>query len=325
MLITVFFQIERFVVAAVPVICCLSVSMVWAGNAAIDSADVLIGQERYDEARQLLAGAIEHDPENHRLYYTMARLYLRMDDGGKAVKYAKEAVELADTSSACHTMLGHAYGTKAGESLGSLNPMGIGHALDCREEYGYALELDPTNLEAMWGLMFYHLIAPRIVGGDKDEAEDMARSIEAEDSLSGAFAWAVFWESKKNKEYDKAEDYYRRAVALDTSSTYDGRYALSIFLFNRERYEEASTEVEEILELAPGQAPEIAKTISGRFLNDEEALEEDALAWLLYTRGLAYEVEGRADEAAADFSEAASLLPGNPRFQSKTATSEGQE
>jgi hypothetical protein len=53
----------------------------------------------------------------------------------------------------------------------------MGMAGDIREAFQKAVELDPSNMDAQFGLMGYYLAAPAIAGGGIDKARDQARAI----------------------------------------------------------------------------------------------------------------------------------------------------
>lgn len=59
------------------------------------------GTEQYfDKTIENLRIAIQQDPQNDNLYYTMGRLYHKMQDWDKAIEYYMEAININENSPA---------------------------------------------------------------------------------------------------------------------------------------------------------------------------------------------------------------------------------
>lgn len=105
----------------------------------------------------------------------------------EAVTLAEAWTEAAPQNSKAWSAYGNAYGRKA-TSVSMFRAMGM--AGDIREAFQKAAELDPSNMDAQFGLMGYYLAAPAIAGGGIDKAKDRARVIAGIDAAQGERAQA---------------------------------------------------------------------------------------------------------------------------------------
>lgn len=100
----------------------------------------------------------------------------------QAVDRANELVEAHAGSAEAHYWHGAAHGMMAGRS----NMFSAaGHARKVKAAFERALELDPRHVEALLGLMQFHLQAPGFMGGDEDVARQLVTRLEAIDAVSG--------------------------------------------------------------------------------------------------------------------------------------------
>src|SRR5439155_7703170 len=67
-----------------------------------------------------------------------------------------------------------------------------------RKEWERAVELDPDQIEARFGLVMFHAMAPGIMGGNKDTAREQAGEIAKRDAMRGAMARGMIAEDEKN-------------------------------------------------------------------------------------------------------------------------------
>lgn len=114
----------------------------------------------------------------------------------EAVRLAEAWTEAAPQNSKAWSAYGNAYGRKA-TSVSMFRAMGM--AGDIREAFQKAVELDPSNMDAQFGLMGYYLAAPAIAGGGIDKARDQARAIARVDAAQGerALAQIAFREKRE--------------------------------------------------------------------------------------------------------------------------------
>lgn len=85
--------------------------------------NLLINNEKYDEAEQKLAQAIEQEPSNPLLHYNQGYLYEQMDKGAQAIESYKEAIEIDPQYFDANFNLAAYYYNQAADVLAKANDM----------------------------------------------------------------------------------------------------------------------------------------------------------------------------------------------------------
>ncbi|MDE1176293.1 MAG: tetratricopeptide repeat protein [Edaphobacter sp.] len=168
----------------------------------------LLNQGRVDEASSLLNGTLEKQPNNAQAHQLLCRVEYAQDQGDNAVHECELAVQDDPSNAINQVWLGRAYGLKASQA-NMLSAFGI--AKKVHTAFEHALEIDPTNVEAMSDLGQFYVAAPGIVGGGVDRARGlvdrlMDRSAARGHRLLGQIA------AKKN-DLSTAENEFKAAVA----------------------------------------------------------------------------------------------------------------
>jgi tetratricopeptide (TPR) repeat protein len=173
-----------------------------ASVVGLPEAQQLMDDGWLDDAEELLTGLSKKNPKDPEIYYQLARVYLIRDDaqsgnGGAPwdnlnhiEDYAKKAVELDPNDARYYVVLGHGVGLKA---LRGGTVKKISRARSAKKSYETAVDLDPKSFEAKTSLIEYHMQAPGIAGGDKDEARRLARAAAEIDSVEGFYAWKIVY------------------------------------------------------------------------------------------------------------------------------------
>jgi tetratricopeptide (TPR) repeat protein len=297
-----------------------------ASDQLVDQARDLVERRKNEAALPLLEQALEADKTNPEVYHLMAKVLLRMQRHDEAARCAERAIELDDSISDYYLWLARAYLAKAMES-GVINA--FRYARKGKSMYEKALACDSSNVEARLELSMYLVAAPGIVGGDREEGKRQARLVECQDSLYGAYAWASVYE--REEAMDKAEAALRRAVELDTSSTYYARYALGYFLERNGQYDEAVRVFREILDDRPDELNAVfqvgkicvvtesdldeAERCFKRYLEVEAPPNAPSWAAAHWRLGMVYEIQGKLDLALIELRKAVELAPQNKEFQ----------
>lgn len=100
----------------------------------------------------------------------------------EAIDRADELVDTHGDTAEAHYWLGAAHGLKAGRAnLFSA----AGHASKVKAAFERTIELDPEHVEALLGLVQFHLQAPGFMGGDETVASALVTRLEAIDAVSG--------------------------------------------------------------------------------------------------------------------------------------------
>src|SRR5204862_6310413 len=111
-----------------------------------------------------------------------------------------------------------------------------------------AVELNAKNKDAVEDLFEYYLQAPGFLGGGVDKAAKLAGHIAELDPAEGL--WAQYKIAERRKDYTKAEDQLRRAVAA--APTKVGRLLeLAKFLSKRGRVDESEQTFRAAEKIAP--------------------------------------------------------------------------
>jgi tetratricopeptide (TPR) repeat protein len=297
-----------------------------AGDTLVDEARALVEARKNQEAIPLLEQVLEADDSNHEAHHLMTKVLLRMQKHDEAKKHGERALELNGGDSDYHLWLARAYLAKAMES-GIINA--FRYARKGKSAYEDALDCDSTNVEARLELSMYLIAAPGIVGGDRDEGKRQAGIVELQDSLYGAYAWASVYE--REEDFDEAEAALRRAVELDTSSTYYARYALGYFLERNGQYDKAVEVFKGILEHKPDELNAVfqvgkicvltesdldeAERCFKRYLEVEAPPNAPSWAAAHWRLGMVYGIQGKLDLALAEVQKAVELAPHNKEFR----------
>ncbi len=170
-----------------------------------------------------------------------------LGDYRKAVAAFEQAIALDGSQSSYYHWLGRTYGRRAEVSFPLV---AAGFATKARTNFEKAVELDPSNLEAVSDLLEFYLQAPGFMGGGFDKAEKAARLIAAKDPAEGAAASARIAEQRKD--YQSAETYLKRAITLAPRRV--GKLLELAKLLAREgRYEESDQAFVSAEKIAPDE------------------------------------------------------------------------
>ena len=199
-------------------------------NPDLSRAEELYRRTEYGRAIDVLRGLDDRDAAAYAL---LGKACFMDGQYKQAVAHLEAAVKENSLNSDYYDWLGRAYGRMAEES--SLLSA-LGYARKTVHAFERAVELDPSNLEALSDVFEYYLQAPGMVGGGLDKAETVARRFASLNTAEGHWARARL--AEKRKDFDAAEREYREAFAADPNEV--GRALdLAAFLSSRGRYAES--------------------------------------------------------------------------------------
>ena len=173
------------------------------------------------------------DRRDAAVYALLGKAYLLQGQYKEAAANLEKAVAEDRLSSDAYDWLGKAYGRLA-ETSSFVSALGYAKkTVRCFER---AVELDPSNLEALGDVFEYYLDAPGMVGGGVDKAENIATRMSALDEAE--YHWMRARLAEKRKDYQATEREFRSALAAAPDQV--GRELdLATFLSQRGRFEES--------------------------------------------------------------------------------------
>jgi Tfp pilus assembly protein PilF len=251
------------------------------------------------------------------------RAAMQRNDYETAANLLEKAVAQNPNSAEAHFLLGEAYGTLA-QNANIFRQASL--ASKTHREFARAVELDPNNLDARWGLIEFYMLAPGFMGGDEKKAFAQAGEIKKRDAMRGHQALAYIYGHQKK--HDLARNEYIDAVKEQPNSP-KSHYFLGIsFLTADKNYKQAAEEFEMAVKLDPNYMPgwfqigHMAALSGANLTRGEEALQK----YLAYTPkvdepqhyrayywlGGIYERQGKKGEARQNYAMSLKINPRQP-------------
>lgn len=185
----------------------------------------------------------------------------------QAVANLEKAIAVDTRNSDYYDWLGRAYGRVA-ETSNFISA--LAYARKAMHAFERAVELDPSNLEALSDVFEYYLEAPGMIGGGLNKAENVARRFAALNQTE--YHWASAKIAEKRKDYPAAEREYRATLNAEPGEV--GRMLdLAAFLSARGRYMESDA----LFRTAEQKHPEAPKVLYARaaaYIHSKRHLEE---------------------------------------------------
>lgn len=225
----------------------LALVLAVASIASAATPEQLIDDGHFKQARAVLEPQLRANPNDANLNWLAARVHRAFGDIAGAITYAQKAVQLAPQKADYRLTLAELEGHQAQQS--SLFRQAI-LARSIHKELETAYQLEPTNLDALWGLLQYYWLAPSIVGGDKSKARAMANVIAKLNAAQGCIAEASL--AADEKRFADVERNYRRAIDIDTKN-YEARVSLAQFYASdgQKKYGQAEDQFLAAMKLRP--------------------------------------------------------------------------
>lgn len=216
--------------------------------ASAATPEQLIEDGHFKQARVLLDRQLQSHPNDAELNWLAARIHRAFGDLPGAIIYAQKAVQLAPQKADYHLTLAELQGRLAQQSSVLKQAM-LARAI--HKELETAFQLEPSNLDACWGLLQYYWLAPAIVGGDKSKARTMATDIGKLNAAQGFVAQAVLAADEKRP--SDVERNYRKAIELDPKN-FDARISLARFYYDdQQMYDRAEEQYRVAVKIYPAR------------------------------------------------------------------------
>jgi tetratricopeptide (TPR) repeat protein len=186
-------------------------------------------------------------------------------------KKATEAFEKALAFDQNNPKVLHWLGRTYGRRAETANPFSApGLATKTRQMFEKAVELDPTDKDAAGDLLDFYLDAPGFLGGGMQKAESLAQMILKQDQAEGHYAQGLV--AEKRKEYDTAEQQFRRAWELAPRQV-SRVLVLARYLANHGRVKESDALFEQAARMAPN-SPRVMFDRANVYIHEHRDLEE---------------------------------------------------
>jgi len=219
----------------------------------------LIQERQFDSAKPILKSLYAKNDEDPEVNYWFGVYSLMQNNYDDAIDYLDAAIEENEKNARYHNLLGNAYGMKAQQGGMLKAAFAAPKAKSCWEK---ALELKPDYLDAKSALFQYYLNAPGVMGGDKDNAKQLAEKILKLHPPLGHSYFANYYFIADNNSA-KAEHEIQESLNIDTTdSLYNRVININVGLLNRigysylnnKNYSESKKAFKKAIELRPEAA-----------------------------------------------------------------------
>lgn len=166
----------------------------------------------------LLASLVSHDALRAQTGpgaqdYQAGRSHMAANRPDRAERSFERAIEKEPRNGLYHLWLGNAVGQQAQSASVVRQPF---MARRIKAEFERAVELDPNLIDARDGLIQFHLMAPAVMGGDRNEARNQQREIARRNAMRGHVAAAnIAW---RDRDTVSTERELRAAIAAAPDS-----------------------------------------------------------------------------------------------------------
>ena len=233
-------------------------------NPDLSRAEELYQKTEYGRAIDVLQALDRRDAATYAL---LGKACFMQGQYKEAVANLEKAAAEDSLNSDYYDWLGRAYGRLA---EGSRFLSALGYARKTVHAFERAVELGPSNLDALSDVFEYYVEAPGMVGGGIDKAERIASRIKALDSAE--YHWACARLAEKRKDFAGAESEYRAAL-LAAPKQVGRTLDLAAFLSSRGRYGESEALFRAAEERNPN-SPKVLYARAAAYIQSKRGLDE---------------------------------------------------
>ena len=217
-----------------------------AGQANDPSPEALVEGSHWKRAKALLEPRVQANPSDAQALYLLSQVRIAYRDFSGALPLAERAAAQNPKNADYRGQVAEAVCELAGKE----KSFSLGRR--CKSELEAAAALDPNDVDSRWGLMQWHMEAPWIIGGRKEEARKRLAEIQRINPARGFMAQNRM--NQYEKKTDSPEPLLLQAVEADPKS-YGIRMTLVNFYFSdgQKKYDLVEKHAREALQLEPGR------------------------------------------------------------------------
>ena len=217
------------------------------------------------EYRESLA-VLEFAPKDAAALQLAGQDLFMLGEHKKACEAFEKAAALDPNNAKLIHWLGRTYGRRAETA----NPfMAPGLASKTRQMFEKAVELDPSDKDALGDLLDYYLDAPGFLGGGLHKADMLAQMILKEDPAEGHYAQGLV--ADKKKEFATAEQQFRRAAELAPRQV-GHILVLARYLASHDHVKESDALFEQAARMAPN-SPKVMFERAATYIKENRDLD----------------------------------------------------
>jgi Flp pilus assembly protein TadD len=217
------------------------------------------------EYRESLA-ALEFAPKDAPALQLAGQDLFMLGEYKKACEAFEKAAALDPNNAKLIHWLGRTYGRRA-ETANPFTAPGL--ASKTRQMFERAVELDPSDKDALGDLLDYYLDAPGFLGGGLQKADMLAQMILKEDPAEGHYAQGLV--ADKKKEYATAEQQFRRAAELAPRQV-GHILVLARYLASHDHVKESDALFEQAARMAPN-SPKVMFERAATYIKENRDLD----------------------------------------------------
>ena len=234
------------------------------GNLELSRANNLYQRTEYRKSLTALEKLPTKDAATLQL---MGQDLYMLGEYKKATEAFEKALAFDQNNPKVLHWLGRTYGRRA-EMANPFSAPGL--ATKTRQMFEKAVELDPTDKDAAGDLLDFYLDAPGFLGGGMQKAESLAHMILKQDQAEGHYAQGLV--AEKRKEYDTAEQHFRRAWELAPRQV-SRVLVLARYLANHGRVKESDALFDQAGRMDPN-SPRVMFDRANVYIHEQRDLEE---------------------------------------------------
>lgn len=189
----------------------LSVHCLFAQNSTEQQAEQYIKSKRYVDAVILLKPYLKHT-QTVKGIELLGDAYSYQNNWDDAITQYKLLITIQPDKANNFYKYGGALSKKALE----VNKLrAVTYLDDIESAFLKALKLDQNHINSHWALARYYMHVPRLFGGSKTKAQQHVEALLKISPVDGYLAKGHYFEDEK--EFDKAEYYYQKAIEIGGS------------------------------------------------------------------------------------------------------------